>query len=310
MTEPFFSILLDRFLLRSVEEKVAKRTSGVQERIALMHGAGTARVSAAEAQNDERMLASTLDLQRAGVTLFAGAALLDKGEEVETARPAIWAKVDALGDIPALSGVLDFLRANDMLAADALPLDAQLKTRDDLREVGKALRSRVEPRSAHEIRVARRVRIALVAIGAAVIVGWVLRSCLRPTNYALGATVTMSSQYPGTPAPEGLVNGEIEGKYGAHTRDQDNPWIVVDLGKPRFIRETRVYNRGDEWARESLPLDLSLSNDGVQYDLVETRATPFSQTDPWVTHPQRMARFVKLSKSPHGYVALSELEVY
>jgi hypothetical protein len=311
----FASNLVDRLLLRSLEQKVAKRSAEAQETIARLVRAADLRIAACEAQTDERTVAAMLSLYREAATLLAAAVLEDEGEHTELVREHVWDKFagwrERQSDAPkAIDEARAFFSSTDLLAADAKSRDEQLVLREKAHQACAWLRARVDPRSPKDVRVARKVRIIMLALIAALVVGWTIRTLTQPKNWARGATVTMSSQYPGSPNPEALVNGEIEGKFGGHTNVQEQPWILVDLGQERSIKEIRVYNRGDEYAHETIPLDLEVSLDGVHYETIDRRATPFSQSDPWVVRRSTTARFVRLSKSGHGYIALAEIEVY
>lgn len=292
--------LLDRALLRTAEEKAKRRAPDAQERIARLVNAADARLTAADAMTDERSAAVALDLYRQAATWIARAMADDRGEPADDP----WKPLDK-----ELEGLTEHFASTDPLLFDAMPREEQIALRDKARAACARLRAEIEPRSAPELRAARRLRVVLALALAAIVLGYWLRTITHPTNYALGANVSMSSQFPGTPNPAALVNGEME-RFGGHTAVQSDPWIQIDLGQERSIREIRLYNRGDDDAKDMPPLDLSVSSDGVSFQNVGRREVLFTQQEPWIQKTSATGRYVRVSKSGQGYIALSEIEVY
>jgi hypothetical protein len=84
--------------------------------------------------------------------------------------------------------------------------------------------------------------------------------------------------------------------------------VLVDLKESHPIDHVVVYNRGDGWFDECLPLRVELSDDGEHFDVVGTQTTHFVSFT--VAVNGRAARFVRVSKPDRGYIALNEIEVY
>jgi hypothetical protein len=112
--------------------------------------------------------------------------------------------------------------------------------------------------------------------------------------------------------PEGLTDGVITGPpYGVHTAAASPPWVQVDLGDVYKVSKVKVYNRGDGWFNDGLPMTLQTSLDGTWFVDIETRRAPFSQKSPWVANAHReKARYIRLRGPATKYLALSELEVF
>ena len=149
------------------------------------------------------------------------------------------------------------------------------------------------------------------AMGVAFLV-WLGFAIFSPTNIARGKHVLTSSVIAGSTAPEGgLTDGSTLGGYGVHTAIEDNPWVRVDLGSVYSLKKIKIYNRGDGWFDDHLPLSLELSENGVDFTPVDRRTTSFSQWSPWVyvAHGEK-ARFIQVHGAKGKYVALSELEAY
>ncbi len=60
-----------------------------------------------------------------------------------------------------------------------------------------------------------------------------------------------------------------------HTNEQYNPWVEIDLGAPKVIRQIEVQNRGDCCSERSVPLVAEVSKDGNQWTEVSRRTKEF-----------------------------------
>jgi hypothetical protein len=113
--------------------------------------------------------------------------------------------------------------------------------------------------------------------------------------------------------PDGheLVDGETISSFGVHTNTEDSPRVTIDLQSIYRIFSIKVYNRGDGWFDDCLPLVVELSADGQNYFPVGRRDVHFDQSPPWVIDAQKhQARYVRLRVDRRSYLALSEVEVF
>src|SRR5262249_30467090 len=142
--------------------------------------------------------------------------------------------------------VLDRLREGDaQLGAQAMAATANW------------LHDAIEPRTVVEIRRSRMLRLVLLGLAGAALVVYLVIQLFSPTNIALHKRVLVSSNHPSSTAPEGgLTDGSNSGGYGVHTAIEDNPWVRVDLGEVYQLKKVKVFNRGDGWFDEHLPLTL------------------------------------------------------
>lgn len=168
----------------------------------------------------------------------------------------------------------------------------------------------IDPRPRGTVRSVRAIRIAALAVASLYIAPMLLGYLWRGGNLARHAHVSVSSQHPGTPDPRGAINGTIEADFGVHTERDKEPWVLLDFGSERTIKQVIVYPRGDGYADESLPLTVEASSDGQAYAVVGTRALPFTQRSPWVLKTTIHGRFLRLRTRAGGYIALSEIEAY
>jgi peptidoglycan/LPS O-acetylase OafA/YrhL len=138
-----------------------------------------------------------------------------------------------------------------------------------------------------------------------------LMLALGPPNLARGRAVYMSSRADGKPDGSVLTNGQLENEFGAHTKDEDNPWVMIDLGHKTRIGAIRVYNRDDGWQDQAIPLDIEISDDDKVYTSIAHRDQMFTQEYPWrVRCTESQPRFVRLRAPRHTTLCLTEVEIF
>jgi hypothetical protein len=170
----------------------------------------------------------------------------------------------------------------------------------------------IEPRTPRRLAGIAAVRTAGPVLALSLATWMLARSLLEPTSLALHRPVRLSSTHPASRAlPGELVNGRIEFTYGAHTDIEDDPWIVIDLAQPVRIGKIVVYNRGDCCFSDVLPLIVEAGDSESSFRQVAVRNAPFSRTRPWVIDRLDVtARYLRLRKTGHTYIGLSEVSVY
>jgi hypothetical protein len=173
------------------------------------------------------------------------------------------------------------------------------------------LRDQVELSGLIESRSTNRIQKILIISCMLGLIVWGTVWISTPKNQALYRPVTMSSQFPGTPSPEGATDGKISLAYQAHTAIDGDPWIMVDLGVSGTISKVVVHNRSDGLFGDTLPLTLELSDDGKNFRTVDRRTTAFTSAEPWIYVGHHTgARYVRVHGRPDGYVVVNEIEVY
>jgi hypothetical protein len=200
----------------------------------------------------------------------------------------------------------------DPLWLDRQPRRSVARKLRSIRSIVFWLRGLNEPRSRFHILALRAARVGALVLLAVSTVTWGAAAALRRKNIALYKPVMTSSVHPwALSQPSGLTDGVIAGAYGAHTNYEAAPWVEVDLSDVYRIDEIDIYNRGDGWFDEGLPMMLLLSENGDDFVLVETRTQTFGQSSPWtyLGHGHR-ARYIRVKGAPGKFVALSELEAF
>jgi len=96
--------------------------------------------------------------------------------------------------------------------------------------------------------------------------------------------------------------------YFFHTVEENDPWIVFDLGRVRQTTSVVVKNRTDCCAERAVPLVIELSTDAQHWTVVASRTTTF---DVWrASYAKTRARYVKLHlPRPDGILHLKSVRV-
>jgi hypothetical protein len=163
--------------------------------------------------------------------------------------------------------------------------------------------ARIESRTPTEIAGLRIGRFGAVGV-ALLFIALSIASHVGIRNVALHKPVTTSGVRDGT--AESLVDGRTRRTFAVQTSDQPHPFITIDLERSYAIARIKVYNRGDGWFDEILPLTLEASVDGQSFQEIARRTEHF---DVWTVDAGVTARYVRMTKDS-GYIALNAVEVY
>lgn len=303
--------------LRIVTERPAARHAEVRR----FWAAARARLAIAERLDRTSEAVAAIPLYREGMVALAGAAVAAIEGDVKPADVAdfdaawsalerVWPRLGVEASLDRFTAGRDLLRATRAIDAPVTDASDALAELDVL---SKTIERAIEPRTLRALRARRALRIGAVATTVVVGLAWAVPPLFAPTNVARGKPVKLSSSYPDSLAPADgtwIDNGKIERVYGAQTGVEDNPFIQIDLEKETPIKRVVVYNRGDGWFTDCLPLELALGDDESKLHAVAHRDHVFTQFRPWVVEPNETARFLRLTKRGHSSCALSEVEVY
>lgn len=309
----------DVLLLGNASRVVAGYPADSGPRLRVLARAARNRTFVADRALDDGHAGSALTLYRdAALFHMAARVLVDGGDVVPEAIVAdeVLARFQALlldrpppGRPDALEVVSSLVRAAPTARDTAETVAKAQAARATVRWLG----TLVEPRGVAELKVERRLRVGVAGLVAVALLAWAIASLFNTKNVALHKPVAISGVHPGAPVPPaGLTDGVIVGvPFGVHTQVGDAPWVEVDLQALYRIDKVKVYNRGDGWFDNGLPMVLQFSENHVDFIDVATRTTTFSQTKPWIARTgTKVARYVRLRGPRNMYVALSEVEVY
>jgi hypothetical protein len=311
--------ILDVILLGRAERVAATYPDSGRHKLREYFNVASRRAGAATDLLESQPAAAVV-LFRDATVAYTGAILAARGEAVDLQSGDIKGAFQRLeevrADLPAPPSEFDrartLLTSDDPLALDRMSETEAAAAAQTVAGVVTWLHDAIEPRSVAEIRRSRWLRLVVLGVAALAFLVWGGVRVFSPTNIALHKRVTVSSTHPNSTAPDGgLTDGDTGGAYGVHTAAEDNPWVRVDLGDVYQLKKVKIYNRGDGWYDDSLPLALELSENGVDFTPVDRRTTSFSQWSPWVYAADgKKARYIQVHGTKGKFVALGELEAF
>jgi len=312
--------LFDAFLLRPVETKVSAYPRTAHDRVRELNEAANERASVADELLESHALAA-LPLYREAAVLYMAAVLAVRSEvtlDAPLKTDQVVAQFGQLahaksppGSEQQLRDFMQLLIVADPLLLDPLPDGDAVDRVRGIRPLIGWLHDLVEPRTVREIKIQRMLRVAMVTVLPLALVSSGLYVKLKPVNIALNKPVVASSMHPSsTSQPSGLTDGVTGGTYGVHTNTEASSWVQVDLLDVYRIDKVSMYNRGDGWFDDGLPMTLLFSDNGTDFTEVDKRTTRFGQWLPWTYKAgKKKARYIRVAGAPGRFVALSELEV-
>jgi hypothetical protein len=315
-----FPTVLDVLLMRPVEKTVSTYPQSRQDRMRELYRAANQRASVADDILESHVVAA-LPLYREAAILYMAAVLTVRSEatlDEPLKNDQVVARFGELdhakappGSEQLLRDFMDLLVVADPLLLDRLSDGDAVDRVQSYRPLIAWLRSLTEPRTIREIKFQRAIRVTFATVVPLALVIWGLYRLITPVNIALHKPVVASSMHPySTSQPSGLTDGVKSGTYGVHTNQEESPWVQVDLQDVYRIDKVSIYNRGDGWFDDGLPMTLLFSENGTDFKEVDKRTTTFGQWMPWTykAHKAR-ARYIRVAGNKGTFVALSELEV-
>lgn len=307
------------FLLTQAERTRATLDVSQLDSVRAYEDAARRRLSTARGLRDPSELRVALSLYRSAALLQIAAFLLSRDRSLEVERLTPEDMLEGLrraldGDASTASSEIEALRrvltVSDPFAIERLPSETARSAVDGLESATRWLATFIETRSPARLRLIRRMRLAGAALAALGLTVWVARWAFSPPNLALHRPARSSSVNFDTQAA-GAVDGELNGRFGFHSQEEDSPWLSIDLERPCLLKAVEIYGRGDCCYDQSIPLALEVSDDGKSYRPIAERTTPFDEYDPWVVKPVgERARFVRLRAKHHGLLVLGEVVVH
>jgi len=309
----------DGVLLRRSLATVEARSVAQNETIRRWSRAAEHRLRVADRLDPRTEWGAALPLYREGFIALAHAAVAaasgEAPNDIATVDDA-WRALERVS--PQLElGVLDGEAKVRAILTTPAPLDAEpahdLATYSRLVSLVRRVRRVVEPRTARRLKMLAATRVLVMVV---VVIGLgvaLIPSLFAEKNLALHALVRLSSSHPDSTAPasgEWLVNGVIERLYGAHTNVEDNPWMMIDLQRDVHARKIVIYNRGDGWFTDCLPLVVEVAQTPTSFHRVAIVESLFTQVRPRSISLDETVRYVRLTKRGHGSFALSEVAIY
>ncbi len=307
------------FLLAQADRKSATLGVSRLDSVRAYEDAARRRLSAARGLRDPTELRVALSLYRSAALLQMAAVLLSRDGSLEVERLTPEDMLERLSPAPdgpasnassAIESLRSVVTVSDPFAIERLPTETARGAVDGLESATRWLSTLIETRSPAHLRWVRRMRLTAAALAALGLTAWFARWAFSPPNLALHKPARSSSVNFDTQA-SGVVDGELNGRFGFHSVEEDSPWLSIDLERPYLLKTVEIYGRGDCCYDQSLPLVLEVSDDGKSYRKIAERTTSFNEYEPWVVKPRaERARFVRLRANHHGLLVLGEVVVH
>ena len=80
-----------------------------------------------------------------------------------------------------------------------------------------------------------------------------------------GAKVSYSSRDARYAPKSDTLTSSGEGAFAFHTQKEENPWLVIDLGRERKVMGAEIVNRSDAQGSRTSRLWMSVSQDGKNW---------------------------------------------
>jgi len=305
---------LDRWVLLHGAEAAAEALPGGRRAAVLsLHEAARTRIDGALGEHG----VSALLLVRAAIPIYLEAVVVARSSEAPAAGSSVgdlWARYDDLvgaGLVPAVPESLSGAREHSVAGG---PLDAEIAEHGEARideaiALAEFLADRVEVRTPRAVRVQRRLRKAALAVVVVALVAEIFVHRPKAASLALHANVVSSSRRVGSGPPLDLTNGKVEPTFAFATKDEPDPWIMIDITPSARISEVMLWN-SDDHLDDSLPLQVETSSDGAAWEPAGLVAVHFTPLEPaLLKFTTRSARFVRIHRKTGGAIYLTEVEV-
>jgi hypothetical protein len=127
------------------------------------------------------------------------------------------------------------------------------------------------------------------------------------SDLAAGKKWTASSQMQ-IWAESGKITDEPRNQILFHTKEDDSPWLRIDLERPTRIASVDILNRQDCCGERAVPLVVELSDNGKTWRTVARRDEPFTE---WkATFSARDALYVRLRVPRKTYLHLQGIGIH
>lgn len=173
-----------------------------------------------------------------------------------------------------------------------------------------AAKLNAEDRLVGEYQLKRIVRAGFgltVAAAVAVLVVALVTRLAQPTDLAAGLPFKVSSVLAEC-HPEQNECAGASTRILFHTREEANPWYLVDLLKPTDFTRMTIVNRGDSAEARAIPLVVEVSDDGATFREVARQTDVFATWKPELG-PQH-ARYVRLRVDRTSWLHLEAVRIH
>lgn len=107
-----------------------------------------------------------------------------------------------------------------------------------------------------------------------------------------------------------ILNAEHNRNFSFHTDLEHNPWVELDLGAIYVLHNIVVFNRKDLCQDRAYTLQVAISNDKMDYEIIHKGFIPFKERIEFNLNSLKTARYVRLSIDGFNYLHLSKIEIF
>ena len=132
---------------------------------------------------------------------------------------------------------------------------------------------------------------------------------LSGKNISKGAKISYSSTDPKWAPKADTMLTSMSGEYSCHTFQEDNPYLIVDLGGEREVSGAKIYNRSNTMSERAIPLVMLVSKDGKNWAQVWKTDVLRPVWTAVLDSPQK-ARFVKIMVARNSILHLRGVEIF
>jgi len=151
----------------------------------------------------------------------------------------------------------------------------------------------------------RWISVALVAVAAVVLVVGAVK-LFRRGDLAAGKPWIASSATNDCELSTGICQGQAVDLF-VHTRQEESPWVRIDLGAPQRFSSITVTNRLDCCEDRAVPLILEVGLDGTHFSKVAEQKQLFTE---WkAKFSPVLARYVRARVARNSTLHLARIEV-
>lgn len=150
----------------------------------------------------------------------------------------------------------------------------------------------------------RRLVLSLVLL---LLLGFGVARLVRGPDLAEGRPWKSSSVYDTCTPSKHKCAGHYTDIF-FHTKDDESPWLEIDLGEVRSVSQVEIQNRRDYGPERAVPLLIELSDDGKTYRTVSRRERVFQNLI--ARFPRQKARYVRLRAERRTYLHFEGVRVF
>ena len=131
-------------------------------------------------------------------------------------------------------------------------------------------------------------------------------------NIAKNAKVTFSSMSHWSKDDDykEILTAEHNRNFSFHTDLEHDPWVELDLGAIYVLHNIVVFNRKDGLQERAYNLQVAISEDKVNYEIIHKGFMPFKEKIEFNLDSLKTARYVNLSINDFNYFHLSKIEIF